>query len=526
MLVLISNISMTMARTQIAPGKRRIDFGLETRQHLGAAAGHRCCFRTCLRLTSGVSRKPSGDECERGVGVAAHVYSAAEQGPRGRGGLTPEQVRSVANGLWMCALHSREVDDFQDDYPAEDLLRMKAVRELAHKLERRDDNVAFYVKVVGLEAWNECVWEHVAATPVTQISAVDSDIMIRAFKSAAIHRLAAIDLYNTTLQPKLPAHFAVKPVAAAAADLVRPVPQTAGTFPLGANDAPARTTRFARERARVMDIITAFGDVRRSGPSGSSAFIVDGAVLLTAADPTTGVMYDGGIWQNAWISGGVRYSREGDEIVWLSVRGTHDPGSAFTWTFRAEVKSGVFRLDNVLGKHPLPVPYLRYPVGRTEFDRYCGLLAKIAAGCKPLAFVSLRPHEHGLEDQSSLYPHPFEPDLVIGVAELAELKRDCDKVAVALEVAARWAEYWGSTGSPPIDFEFNGLFFENYIDSDLVWYAYDALVAACLLNRTKPLRWRTDPLIMTSPRNGIVFRYRRGTLVFESTLIPTDLMLA
>jgi hypothetical protein len=422
----------------------------------------------------------------------------------------------------MCASHGREVDDFQDNYPAEDLLRMKAVRELAHKLERSDDNVAFYVKCVGVTEWNECVWEHVAATSLTEIPAVDPSIMIEAFKSTAIQRLAVLDLYSAKLQPKLPAHFAVKPVAAAAAALVSPVAQTAGTFLLGTNDAPTRTIRFARERARAMDIITALGDVRGSGPSGSHAFAVDGAVLLTAADPATGARYDGGVWQNASFSGGLRYSPEGDEEVWLSVEDTRDPTSAFDWTFRAELRSSVCRLNNVLRKRPLRIPYLRYPVGRIEFGRYRDLLAKIAAGWKPLAFVSLLPYEHGLEDQPSLYPHPFEPDLIISAAELAELEGNCDKVAAALDVAAKWAEYWGSVGSPPIDFDFNDLFFAGYIDRDLVSYAYDALIAACLLNRTNPLRWRTEPLIMTSRRNGIVFRFRRGVLAFENVSIPTD----
>lgn len=523
MLVPIRNTLTTMAHTQIAPGKRRIDFGLVTRQLLHAAAGQRCCFRTCLRLTSGVSRK-HGDDCERGVGVAAHVYSAAQQGPRGRGGLTPEQVRSASNGLWMCSLHGREVDDFQDEYPAEDLLRMKAVRELAHKLERSDDNVAFYVKVVGLEAWNECVWEHVAATSVTQIPAVDPGVMIKAFKSTAIQRLAVIELYNTTLQSKLPAQFAVKPAAAAAAALVRPVAQTAGTFLLGMNDTPERTIRFARERARAIDIITALGDLRWPDPSGSHAFIVDGAVLLTAADPVTGTWYDGGVWQMATLVGSLRYSVEGGEEVCLSVRSTFDPVSAFIWTFRVELKSSVCRLDNVLRKQPLSIPYLRYPVGRIEFGNYRDLLAKIAAGWKPLAFVSLLRYEHGLEDHTSLYAQPFEPDLVISESELVELERDCDKVTAALDVATRWAEYWGSVGSPPTDFNFNGLFFAEYIDRDLVWYAYDALIAACLINRTDPLRWRTEPLVMTSRRTGIVFRFRRGALAFENILIRTDLI--
>ena len=478
-------------------------------------------MRKCLRLTSGVSRKGGSAQLVRGVGVAAHVFSAAEQGPRGRGSLTPEEVGSFANGLWTCATHSREVDDFQERFPAEDLLRMKAVRELAHELERSDDHVAFFVKQGGVEPWNEWVWRHVAATPVEQIPDFDAHDMIQSFKSEWIQRQAVLDGFEMTIRPRLPAYIAVKPVAAAAAALVRPARHASDTFLIGMNDAGARSGRFARERAHILDILTALVGMRQPG-SGYHAFNIDAAVLLTVANPATGAAHDGGVWQLATFTGGVLYPTEGSEQVRLSVCHTRDPASTFEWRMKSEFAEGICRLESSLETRRPVLPYLRYPAGRAELGRYRELLARIAEGWKPLVFVSLVTDEHGIEDPASLHPHAFTPDVAISAGELTRLQRECEKSATALDVAARWSEHWGGPNSPPIEFNFGGPFFDPEIDSDLVLYAYDALLAAVARNPDRQSKWCTEPLVMFNERSGVVFRYRWGALVFERTLVWGD----
>ncbi|WP_133990932.1 hypothetical protein [Janthinobacterium sp. 75] len=517
----IKYILTTMANANIKQGIRRIDFSPATKKLLHTAAGQRCCFVTCLRLTSGVTGKQDDDR-ERGVGVAAHVYSAAEGGPRSRGGLTPEQVRSASNGLWMCAFHGREVDDFQEKYPADDLLRMKAVRELAHELERSNDYVAMFVKLVGLEPWNDCVWSHTAPRLVSEIPDVDPIVMINAFRSLAYKRLAAFDRENATSPPKLPASFAVKPVAAAVVARLRPVEQTADTSMLIKNSGTIEAVGFARERASALDIITSLRKTYPCVAPDSPGFAMDGSVFLTAADPVTGARYDDGIWQTAWLYGVLSHSVGVADEMMLSVKSHGDQVSAFICTLRIELKSGKCDLESSFRKKKLSAPYLLYPEEYIEFGRYRNLLAKIAAGWKPLALVSLLPHDHGLEDQLALHPHPFELNLTIDPAELAKLERDCDKVDTALDVAAKWTEYWGKVGSQSTRFHFNDLFlFADYIDRDLIYYAYEALINAPLFDRTNPLTWRTEPLIMIGPQHGIVFRYRGNMLVFENTLIRT-----
>lgn len=504
-----------MTRMTIAPGSGRIEFDSRTKKLLHAAAGQRCCFRSCLRLTSGVS-EANGDARERGVGVAAHIYSAADQGPRGRGGLTAEQIRSAENGLWMCALHAREVDDFQKDYPAEKLLRMKAVRELAHKLERTDDAVAFYVKEVGVLAWNECVWEHVAETPADQIPTVETSAMVKAFQLTAVRRIAVFGQYDLTLQAKLPEQFAVKPVATAVKAMGPALQQQAAERLVpGMNDKPSRNRRRGREHLMARDVVEILRKLHPQARSDPYAFSINGEVFLTVADPETGARYEGGVWQRAWLYGGVHHSPEGEVEFLLSVR-SFDPVSPFTWNLRVERSSTGCSIHNALGNKRLPIPYLSDPMRWGEFLRYRELLAKIVAGWKPLVYVSGRQYEQELHHETAFHSEPFEPEVAITEAELATHQRDCAKVSAAMNVATRWAQYWGRADSPPTRFVFNELFFADDIDADVISYACDLLIAACLRNRSNPFGWRTEPLVMTGRRNGIVFQFSEGALAFRN----------
>lgn len=63
-------------------------------------------------------------------GTACHIFSAAKNGPRGRGGLSDEQLESVNNGLWCCAYHGRVIDANQGaSFPAEQLHMWKRLAE-------------------------------------------------------------------------------------------------------------------------------------------------------------------------------------------------------------------------------------------------------------------------------------------------------------------------------------------------------------------------------------------------------------
>jgi hypothetical protein len=71
------------------------------------------------------------------VGTAAHIHSAALNGPRGRGLLTTAELANIKNGIWCCATHGREIDTNRGrGYTVETLQAWKRIREEDAKRNR------------------------------------------------------------------------------------------------------------------------------------------------------------------------------------------------------------------------------------------------------------------------------------------------------------------------------------------------------------------------------------------------------
>ena len=105
----------------------RIEFSAKTKRLIADRAGNQCSFPTCGRRTVSAdpaTASPSSD------GFASHIHSAAAGGPRGRGGLTENELRSQANGIWLCGTHARLVDNNRGvAFPPEVLLSYKCLQE-------------------------------------------------------------------------------------------------------------------------------------------------------------------------------------------------------------------------------------------------------------------------------------------------------------------------------------------------------------------------------------------------------------
>jgi len=105
----------------------RIDFSPATKRIIAARAGHRCSFPECGVPTSGPGVAP--DDVVT-IGVAAHIFSASPNGPRGQGGLSAFEIGNAANGIWFCPTHARLVDASDGAaFPAEALHRYKREHE-------------------------------------------------------------------------------------------------------------------------------------------------------------------------------------------------------------------------------------------------------------------------------------------------------------------------------------------------------------------------------------------------------------
>jgi hypothetical protein len=112
----------------------RINFPPKVKKTVRERAGGRCSYLGCPVVTSGPGAGP--DEVSR-TGDVAHIYSASENGPRGRGGLNAQELASASNAIWLCNVRATEVDNHRGKkYPAELLLAYKQLHEARVAKER------------------------------------------------------------------------------------------------------------------------------------------------------------------------------------------------------------------------------------------------------------------------------------------------------------------------------------------------------------------------------------------------------
>lgn len=94
---------------------RRDEFTAPTKALLAKRVGYQCSFQGCTRPTIGPAR---GEEKAVSIGEAAHITAAAPDGPRYNRFLTSEERRGYSNGIWMCAIHAKQVDSDEKNFSA------------------------------------------------------------------------------------------------------------------------------------------------------------------------------------------------------------------------------------------------------------------------------------------------------------------------------------------------------------------------------------------------------------------------
>ncbi|WP_202906740.1 hypothetical protein [Pseudomonas amygdali] len=105
----------------------RIDFSLSTKLEIFKKVNGRCSVPRCTNPTVGPFLEYEG---ALNMGVACHIYSAAEDGPRGRGEQTDAFIGSEKNGLWCCSPHAALIDKKKGgEFPATVLFAWKALAE-------------------------------------------------------------------------------------------------------------------------------------------------------------------------------------------------------------------------------------------------------------------------------------------------------------------------------------------------------------------------------------------------------------
>jgi ABC-type Mn2+/Zn2+ transport system ATPase subunit len=112
-----------------------MNFSAHTKRIVAGRAGYRCSIPGCGRVTIGPDS--AQDKCAL-TGKASHIFSASKGGPRGRGGLTPEEIKSANNAIWLCADHADLVDKNRGArYPSALLVSYKGLQEAKTAREQR-----------------------------------------------------------------------------------------------------------------------------------------------------------------------------------------------------------------------------------------------------------------------------------------------------------------------------------------------------------------------------------------------------
>lgn len=110
--------------------RHRDDFTPDTKESLAARAGYRCSFPGCRALTIGPSSE--APDAMSSVGMACHI-SAASAGPGARRyhpDMSPEDRRSIGNGIWMCYTHGKLIDTDETRFTIPQLEKWREIAEV------------------------------------------------------------------------------------------------------------------------------------------------------------------------------------------------------------------------------------------------------------------------------------------------------------------------------------------------------------------------------------------------------------
>lgn len=105
----------------------RDDFSAPTKRLLSERVGFRCSNPKCRRHTSGPSADPSSSV---NIGVAAHITAAAPGGPRYDSSLSSDERKDQANGIWLCQICAKLIDDDSDLHTIDLLYEWKNQAEI------------------------------------------------------------------------------------------------------------------------------------------------------------------------------------------------------------------------------------------------------------------------------------------------------------------------------------------------------------------------------------------------------------
>ena len=103
----------------------------KTKNILFGKSGNKCAHPKCT--VSLIQNATEGSEAHI-LGQICHIHAVSEDGPRGKPGLTPQELNSPENLILLCPNHHSEVDGQHENYPPQLLKKWK--RDHEEKIEK------------------------------------------------------------------------------------------------------------------------------------------------------------------------------------------------------------------------------------------------------------------------------------------------------------------------------------------------------------------------------------------------------
>ena len=131
--------------------KKRNDFTLKTKRILASRVGYKCSNPGCKRITIGPGTDPNKIIL---LGEAAHIVGAIQdndnktKSPRSDLSKTDEYIKSLENGIWLCASCHKLVDSDCNKYTVQKLKEWKKEAEARQAKELEEIKNDFIEKYV------------------------------------------------------------------------------------------------------------------------------------------------------------------------------------------------------------------------------------------------------------------------------------------------------------------------------------------------------------------------------------------
>lgn len=200
----LAGIDLNMSKSEERKGRKEYEFSPRTREEVKASAGGLCSNPYCLRVTSDGNLR---------IGQACHIYSASDNGPRGRGGKSKAELKNKSNGIWLCGSHHLLVDPKANALEANVLYEWKEVREASCTAALDNDDVGKMLTIIGVRAVDKLVRKQYREKLPDEKFTLNTERLAAECWEEALKRSPSSKVHSFAVDP-MPQHFKRTPIAA------------------------------------------------------------------------------------------------------------------------------------------------------------------------------------------------------------------------------------------------------------------------------------------------------------------------